>query len=252
MKLINYVLATWSGKRDSVPKTPYLTTHLEQLKSINHNLSQITIGYPYNPSELPDYTKYIKKLNKINDTPIVVESMENNGRSYGQYNRIFAKYKNQFKYWIFMEDDYVPVLNNFDRELINLFEENKNKHKRGGFLCQWATKWLGNPYHAAISNGITDNDSLNKVWNKFGGCLPHDKIGYKNGQVTFSRAFLDAKLFLKDIKDKYRTPYFHLTAGIQEFAPKNSKYIFVPIQMLNIQNQIIENKYKFNRKIKLI
>lgn len=240
MRKINYVLPTWSGQRDSIPKIPYIKTHLEQLQSLKHNLSQITIGYPYNPKESKEYKSYMSSLNSVGNTSIYVEPMPNAGRSYGQFNRIFAKYQDQFQYWIFIEDDYIPAVDNFDDILINAFEQKKKEIGTGGFLCQCAKAWAGAQYHAAIANGIMDNESLKTVWAKNNGVLPHDIVGYNNGQVTFSRAFIRAKLFLRDLTPRFKAPYFHLRRGIEEHNPQGKEYIIVPIQMFNQVSKNIE------------
>ena len=45
MEKINYVIATWSGKR-RVPNQNYLKEHILKLSTLKHNLSQVTIVKP--------------------------------------------------------------------------------------------------------------------------------------------------------------------------------------------------------------
>jgi hypothetical protein len=229
MKNITYFLASWSGPR--ICPDNYLKKHFKQLNKLKHNLSEVILGYPENPNEDPEYTDFVKSLKYLsNGTPITVMPCENNGRSYGQLDQAFNRFSDRIDYLIFIEDDYVPVLDNFDKIMTEMFEIKKQKRKCG-FLCQCAKSWCGYPYHAAISNGITDKESLKKVKERF-GFIPHDKKGYVNGQVDFSRSFIKAGMSLEDMSERFKAPYWTSTSVV-EHAPKASdEYIIVPIQML--------------------
>lgn len=122
---INYVIATWGQERKGLVKSyPYLAKHIDQLNKVRHSFSQVTIGRPRCPNELPNYTSCIDNLKSLKDgTPIVVHEMPNEGMSYGQYSRIFDLYRDQFTHYLFMEDDYVPVEDDFDTILADMFDE---------------------------------------------------------------------------------------------------------------------------------
>jgi hypothetical protein len=205
----NYMIGTWSGKRlrdifDQYGDVNYLKHHINQLNNISHGLTQVTIGYPSNPDESASYTEYITNLTQLNDgTPIVVMPMENDGLSYGQWSRIFEKYQNDFDYFIFNEDDYSPVTDNFDQIMLTKFNELEDC----GFLC--GLKFEGDRYkvpqgseplpcHAGSVFGITSTKILKEIWQKY-GALPHES-GIKNGQMKFSDAFLECG-YIEDITE---------------------------------------------------
>jgi len=127
----NYMLATWSGSRFLRNTHNHcLEDHLKHLNSIDHNLSQITIGYPENLDESQDHKDFMSSLKELNNgTPIVVMPMTNKGLSYGQWARMFSACPG-FDHHIFIEDDYVPVLDGFDEILVDMFEKSDC-----GFLC---------------------------------------------------------------------------------------------------------------------
>lgn len=211
---VNYVIGTWSGKRLVGYRDTYLLRHLKHLNKIKHSLAQISVGYPYNPSEKKWYANFIKSLKSLSDgTPIVVHPMPNKGLSYGQWSNVFGVYRDQFTHYIFIEDDYVPQKDFFDEILVSMFESLQSKNC--GYLCGLVFTKEGRfgglkEDHAGISNGVSSAAVLNKVWGKY-GCLPHLKTHLKAGreeeQVIFSKAFLNVGFTLHDYLPKFRSLY---------------------------------------------
>lgn len=238
MPSINYVIACWSGKRrGNTPELDrddlfYLRNHVESLKQLDHDLTQITICVPYNQNQSINYTNYLDSLpDKIGNASVVVFNKENYGQSYGSYHRTFEKYRQEFDYYIFMEDDYCFVENNFDRILVDRFDSITNC----GYLCSLV---LNNEFglHAALSNGITSSKILEEIYAKL-GVIPHSHVGSKAGydtgpQVAFSRGFTVIGKKLEDLTYQYRAPYNHLGRLIVHAQPKQTDFI-VPIQFKN-------------------
>ena len=62
---VNYVIATWSGKRRKgnnqilEDPTAYIQQHLDHIRRLDNNLTQITIMVPHNPKESPRLTDFI-------------------------------------------------------------------------------------------------------------------------------------------------------------------------------------------------
>jgi hypothetical protein len=232
------MIGSWSGERYAMSfSDSHLQEHLNQLDKLEHSISQISIGHPHNPTERPEYTKWIKSLKETkNGTPIKVHDVPNIGRSYGQWSRMFNMYRDQFTHFIFIEDDYAPVLDNFDKALLEMFEE---QPKTCGFLCGLILDRSGRygrvaaEPHAGVSNGISSNSVLKEVWRKF-NCLPHDKQEYKFGQYLFSRGFYETGYTLQEYLYKFRCLYFQHTNVIRKYWDgEHDLDIIVPIQYLD-------------------
>ena len=219
------MLATWSGGwgSDRYSNDFFIKRHIEKLNTISHNLSQISVGYPHNPKEHKGYTEYIESLKSLDDgTPIVIYPMENNGRSYGQYSRIFDICRDQFTHYIFIEDDYVPCIDEFDVKLLNMFEDAQNC----GLLCGLYTN-----DHAAISNGITSNEVLNNIWDKYGILYFFEEEYTDIGQIKWSDMFTNTGYEIHDWIHKYRSLYHRHRAEPRSYSDGvHTDDIIIPIQ----------------------
>lgn len=221
---INYMLAAWSGDGwGRNPQNLFVKQHIEKLNTISHDLAQVSVGYPHNPEETKEYTDYIQSLKALDDgTPIVVFPMENNGRSYGQYSRMFDACR-EFTHYIFIEDDYVPCLDGFDVKLANMFEGIENC----GLLCSLFTN-----NHAAISNGITSHEVLNNMWDKYGILYLLQEGKYEHmSQKEWSYMFMNAGYEIHDWIHEYRSLYHqHRTRPRSYSDGVHHKDIIIPIQ----------------------
>ena len=146
----NLVIACWGGSRaapDPVYEKDggsYIKGQLNYLNRYKHNLSQITFMANYSAKR--NYNEMVDKIpKKIQGTPVKVIRRANEGISYGAYNQAFLRYRDQFDYYIFLEDDYVFCHDYFDEILVKLFNQKENC----GYLCGLITWGL-----ASISNGI--------------------------------------------------------------------------------------------------
>jgi len=257
MPKVNYVIAAWSGsRRDDYPlyeknRLFYLLNHLKSLKTLNHNLDQITIVAPINNEDEPPYfAKFLARLPKrINDTAVVVIRRRNGGQSYGSYFYAYSIFGDEYDYYILVEDDYVFIEDYFDSTLIREFNKNPNC----GFLCSYIdylnkeTKaWL----HAAISNGITSGSTLKEIIekNKSPRGLQADKDGDLLGeifcqgeydvipQIRFSTNFEAIGKKLYDLTATYRAAYHAARIAkpneLLFFGDKNKKDLLIPTQWL--------------------
>lgn len=242
---VNCVIATWGGDRRGGHKDiVYCKKAIEQLEKLNHNLTQVTLAVCDAQEQSPEFLSYINTLSS--SLPIKIFHRKNKGLSYGAYSDVFAHYKTEFDYYIFMEDDYYFCRNNFDDELINLFESTSNCGYVCGFVSQANKKrWMGN------SNGISSSSVLSEVFNYYGK-LPHDEscsgVTYteESGQVTFSDAFTNLGYTLADITKDFEVLHYywqHLHVrpipGQQNFGCK--KWLFLPFE-----KDLSKNKSPFN------
>lgn len=229
---INYVIATWAGKRDRLHKnsTEYLKIHLSALLKFENSISQITIVKPDFDITHEYYANSKKYMDKISNLKIL--DYNNDCLSYGQWIAAYKKYSNNFDYYIFVEDDYCPAIDNFDSLLVKLLDN------RDVYLCGQAGDVNIWGKHAAISNGIVSSKSLEKSINnlyKFTKASGVEQVGFSNG-------FLESGIDIVDWTDYYMSPFYDSDPHvlIEYSKVKNDKYIFIPIQM-KLENIPIKN-----------
>jgi len=230
---INYVIATWSGDRVKPVNREYylnvLKNHLKVLSNTENNINQITIMKPKNNIQNRYYN--IELTDKIK----VVEC-ENRFQSYGQYLQALEIFINDFDYFIFIEDDYVPATSNFDTKLIELYEE-------GSYLgAQLNVDDMSHPYaYCSISNGIISSNSVRKIiktidYNEwllqFRKRIPDWTWNGRNYQIAFSRYFLENGIVLKEYAKKYCVDFFVNGEIINRSYPelRDAEKLFTPIQ----------------------
>jgi hypothetical protein len=239
----NYLIAAWSGNRfRRHTENHCLQAHINHLNTVKHSLAQVTIGYPENPREAPEYRDYVSSLKQLDDgTPIVVVPMVNEGLSYGQWSRMYDAFRDQFSHYIFIEDDYVPVQDGFDEILVQIFER-----ESCGFLCGLFAK-KGDSFghgscsepHSAISNGISSNEVLKVVHGKEGLHKKNCETGRQ--QVEFSNKFMESGYQIKDYLSDYRCLYWpHRDMYRMYWNGKQDEDLIVPLQYLDNKHWQIE------------
>ena len=233
---VNYVITTWSGPRRE-PNLSYLKNHLINLLTLKHNLSQITIVKPIVEGCNMSYYEIDTLINKFNCDVKVLEKYDNMGQSYGQFFHAYETYKNEFDYYIFVEDDYMVNIDHFDKILVSEFVD----QKVDGFLCSYCgptpTDSVGG---ASISNGIISTNCMSKIYDLFPN--PIQKINDREGymcQMNFSKLIWESNLHFKDISKKYRVPYFG-TYVMEYGRTDTSESIFIPHQIFNLRLNIRE------------
>ena len=146
---VNYVISSWNGTRISpISKPNYyenvLKNHIHQISSIEHNLTKITIMKPE--------SKYVNSYYDIDyGDNIEVINCPNQYQSYGQWLNAIEMFVDEYDYFILIEDDYIPNIDNFDSKLIEIYEE-------GTFLCSMISKNIIE--HCGISNGIISSETI--------------------------------------------------------------------------------------------
>ena len=233
---VNYVVAAWTGPRRNDPHPDgsfYLRSHLAVLARLQHQLTRITVMVPNYESEPPETLSWVDSLNgsELGGARVVVQRRENVGLSYGSFAAAYEQSRDKFDFYIFVEDDYAFVRNGFDRTLIGLFESTADC----GYLCGLTQIWEGKPF-AGISNGLTSDDVLAKVYRKHGeipfGPQPADRY-HSAAQITFTASISDLGYRIADITDRFRSPYLDSRdLKVRDFAPQHDEYLIVPTQMI--------------------
>jgi hypothetical protein len=235
----NYVLCCWSGaRRVNDPRLAsdpayYLRHHIKSLFDLPHQLTQISIMVPRNPDEPKSYRSLLKRLpSRIQGANVVVMERPNIGMSYGSFSDCFKRYRSEFDYYFFMEDDYVFTQPYFDQIHVDRMEDNPDV----GYLCglAWATPA---PLHAGISNGIIRTKALEAVWamSEDGESqIPHAPnsdygTNERMGQIGQSVAIQKAGYKLVDWSDRYKILFREPNFSVKTFHGNRPLVMMEPI-----------------------
>ena len=162
-------------------------------------------------------------LNSINMTPthsgvIRILHRENWGRSFGAYNEAYQKFRNDYEYWIFTEDD---ILINGDN-YFKIARDTYNRNATTGFVAFQGVTNDGldgetgdHVKHAHSGAGLTHIRILNELNEKFGK-LPHqdrtqsqtydDNIRY--GEIAFTNEIFKLGYELVTVESEHPLYWF--------------------------------------------
>jgi len=134
---INYVIATYNskGKRNHNNPLPenILKCHLENIILYSSIISQITIMCAKSDNYYKNYYDLDDIINKTT-IPIKIIKCENFAMSMGQWFKAYELFKDEFDYYIFIEDDYCPGMRYYDKILFHCYRRLFND-KKIGVLC---------------------------------------------------------------------------------------------------------------------
>ena len=224
---INYVIATFEGQCNRKHKYPrkndILKMHLYQLLELDHNLSQITIMKPYCDKNIIKGYYDIDDIIKQFNVPIKIIECKNYGYSCGQWLKNY-EINSDFDYYICMEDDYCFNKNNFDKILVDYYNnvypnnignlyniisvENETIEYYGGLVfisndtfkkLYNCDKWEKNPLKHLNLIDEADNECFHKLRKRYIGAYY---------QVAFSYLFTMANIKHKSIVDTYDFIYW--------------------------------------------
>jgi hypothetical protein len=273
----NFVICSYGGKyynrhydESETFKYTYLRYYLRALNLLwdkDSTVEQITIMKPKINPEHPPLDKYYEfddlKLDKIRDKIKIIEC-ENKGASYGQFFTAIEndrKEDNIFDYYIFTEDDYMPMLGKFDRLLIDNYDK-----KNSNFLClsmnhtsgkNHMTHFFGgiNTHVPDFAIGIIDKNSIEKMYQKWTyesimKTILHPGYSYHVSQIAFGYIFTIAGIETRCLAEKHLALFncngnpvkfllinFEMHDRNIQRAYKGEKYeipIFVPIDLFYI------------------
>lgn len=228
---INYVITTWSGPRRA-PDLNYLKNHLLKLLSLKHNLAQITIVKPISIGFNPVYYEVETLLSQFDCEIKILEKHDNLGQSYGQFFHAFQTYGKEFDYYIFVEDDYIPNIDNFEALLLSEYKTQDVK----GFLCSYAGTHPDYPKGGcSVSNGMISTEYFEKIYTYFPN--PISIIDGVEGHMchyNFAKLLRDCDYEFKDFASKYRVPYYGDKVIIEYGRTDTEESIFVPHQLFSL------------------
>jgi hypothetical protein len=236
MNKVCYVCCVYFGDRRCAvsqyneDRLSYVREHVKSLEEVSHKLDKIVFVFNLEEEHIHFFEEAKNIVPKrIGNTEVELIPRENYGMSYGAWSDVYEKYRKQFDYYIFNEDDYFFVQDDFDKYLVNKFKSYTNI----GYLCgavmnpapgvPWVT-------HAGNSVGISSSTVLDELFNKF-GCLPHGKktindleerygLEEQEGQVSQTYEIFKLGYNIYDIREDYSVPHDmgpHLKHAVPDF-----------------------------------
>ena len=243
---ICYVINFYFGERRNTvdlynaDKLCFLKKQVEVMESIySPSIGKIVFSFNLEP-EHRHYMTEVRKIvpDFIQGAETEIIERENWGMSYAAWSEIFEKYRDSYGYYIFNEDDYFFVHDEWDIWM----KEKFNSLDKCGYLCglvRESEEWNGNRPHAGHATGISSSKVLMEVFKKH-GCLPHSKKkDYESteneGQIgqTYSIVELGYKLY--DIRSNFRLQFSRISPpnyDMERFFWWNDKDLLVPAQIV--------------------
>ena len=229
MPTINYVCCLWFGeRRNADPRATtdpllFLRLQIENLTRTKHELTQIT--FVINRSSNLDTLNPMAMIPTfINNTPVVTIVRDNLGLSYGAFDHVVKLYGETFDYYFFIEDDYFPILDNFDKEFLAYMVGDV------GYVCCLFTD------HAAIATGLFKSKCLVDQISRLGKVSHHESDSYGHnegiGQVGISHELLQNNVKIVDVADKFNSPFNAAYNTIINLGDRSKQNIVVPSQFL--------------------
>jgi len=252
-----YVISFWLGdrrrtvKKNDEDRLYFLKKQIEVLQTFKHNLNKIIFNFNVETEHYHYFPKIFDLIPKsIQGADCEINIRENYGISYGAWSDIFIKYKSKYDYYIFTEDDYFFIENNWDDYLVN----KHNSYDDCGYLCMMLREphsWNGYRKIAGSSVGIASSETLMQIYKKFGKLPSLDKTGINNDNVyedghdiqnQFGFAFIEIGKNIYDVRDDYKTlfskgepPGFNMHIDVWLFFGWNPKYLNVSAEYFNGQ-----------------
>ncbi len=231
MTKINYVVAVWGGRLEAPAN---IQLHLDLINKLENNIDQVTlVSPPYPGQQNIGFEKTLKRLDGITldggAKVVVLKRTTNDHMSYGSWSDAYGAYRQEFDYYIFMEDDYIPARPNFDTILVDILEA-----KQCHYLCMLVSSSQCTSVitkksfpHAGVTVGICKSTAMEVIWERFGSLLSNDfEDWYWHNQMNFSYPYTYCGFSIADFADQYAVPFWHKNS-LMHFV-QGDKYLLVP------------------------
>ena len=212
-----------------------LKKQINYLNRVKHNIDNIVFSFNLNYDDINILNEFINLIpKKIHNSNVEIVIRQNNGISYAAWSEYAIKNIEKYDYFIFNEDDYFFIEDNFDDYLISTFKN----YERCGYLCLVAREpmgWNGFRKHAGASSGITDKKSLGKVFNYFETFSKIKGYDYKIAeslQIDFTNCFMKEGLEIYDVRENYRIPFSTTVENepdVMYYFNYNEKDLIIPL-----------------------
>jgi len=230
----------WLGNRRRAPiiyeedKLIFLKKQINFLEKYDNNIDTIFFNFNVNISHYHLLSEAINNIpKKINNSEVKINIRENHDFSYGAWNEIVKKEIDNYDYFIFNEDDYVFIQNNWDEYLVKKFNSKENMGYLGMAVRELhvypeTKKLLGYEDYDTVresfhSVGITSSDNLKLLLSKKGDLIEKNKINKydsENGcieltQTKWSSQYYEIGKENFDVRNEYAVD-FQLTDREQD------------------------------------
>lgn len=156
------IICTYFGDRRSVHNTPQNV--IEFLKLMIENEINLENGVPTDVIIINNNcnnTESNEILNSYHNVEtkngkIIVEHRDNKGGSFGGYYDMFLKYKNNYDYWFFCEDDVLIYKDKYIKDFIEFLDSDSNL----GFVSLAPMSISHFPKHSGGGCGLTSTDKF--------------------------------------------------------------------------------------------
>jgi hypothetical protein len=161
-KICAKIICTYFGDRRSVHNTPQNV--IEFLKLMIENEINIENGVLTDVIIINNNCNKIESNNILNsyhnfetkNGKIIVENRDNKGGSFGGYYDMFLKYKDDYDYWFFCEDDVLIYKNGYIKDFIEFLNSDDNL----GFISLAPISISYHPKHSGGGCGLTSTNKF--------------------------------------------------------------------------------------------
>lgn len=226
------IINFWLGDRRRFPekygqdKTIFLKEQIRFLKEYKNNIDTIYFNFNVEEEQYKILSEALNIIPKnVGKSEIKVNIRKNLDFSYGAYEEIVRKEVMNYKYFIFNEDDYVFVQDNWDDYLINKFESRDNTGYIGMAvrdlsLYPTVKKELGYENYSSVreafhSVGMTSSENLIRLLIKKGNLIngyghkgyDEENIRIEKTQSRWSAQFCEIGKINYDVRNEYNVEF---------------------------------------------
>ena len=234
-------------------KLYFVKEQIKALESIEHGIDTAIFVFNTDDGEsgLSLLGEAVNLINKIKKVKTKVLFRPNIDFSYGAWNDALKVYAKDFDYSFLIEDDYIPVTDNFEKKFIE-YIENDDTNKTF-YVCQflWGSGTVdptGNPKHPSIIDshcGVSNGVILNSSYIELGpfrldGARKDDYNKAQHNQVRFLIPFTDKNLKIASTADKYSVKFSNKIADktyipeIIQLGPEDGPELLQPAGVLGV------------------
>ena len=238
------VVACWCGDRRQ-PTPAYeedrgylLRTQARTLSGLRHSLACVVLAVASNPGEPPAFREALEAFPRsLGGAEVRVVERENEGLSYGSWDRVLRDTWRDFDHHILCEDDYVFAEDGFDSTLAGWHDSLPDC----GYLCGLVQQ-AGARRFAGLSNGILRSSVYPAVAAENGGRLPYtpgqrpaghatERYLDEGGQIAVGASWEGNGRRLYDLTRFCAVPWY--MNGFLRCVPHESgRMVIVPVQLL--------------------